>query len=85
MGQALDRLVPVSSTSCLGLHTRPIKQIVSLQSYSFPEGKDGRPNLGERFVLRCLQRLSAPDMATQRCPWRNNWYTIGLSLPVLSY
>ena len=37
------------------------------------------------FVLRCLQHLSTPDVATQRCPWRDNWYTSGLSIPVLSY
>jgi len=24
-------------------------------------------------------------MATQRCPWQDNWYTRGLSTLVLSY
>jgi len=56
-----------------------------LRSYSFPGGKDGRSNLGAGFALRCFQRLSAPDVATQRCPWRDNWHTRGLSLSVLSY
>ena len=37
------------------------------------------------FVLRCLQHLSLPNLATQRCSWRNNWCTSGLSIPVLSY
>jgi hypothetical protein len=50
-----------------------------------PKGKDGRSNLGTGFALRCFQRLSQPDLATQQCPWRNNWHTIGLSLSVLSY
>jgi len=45
----------------------------------------GRPNLEVCFPLRCFQRLSDPDTATQRCHWRDNWYTGGPSNPVLSY
>ena len=45
----------------------------------------GRSYLGWGFVLRCFQRLSLPDIATQRCHWRDNWITMGLSNPVLSY
>lgn len=37
------------------------------------------------FPLICLQRLSRPNLATQRCPWQDNWYTSGSALPVLSY
>ena len=37
------------------------------------------------FPLRCFQRLSCPYIATQRCSWRNNWYTSGTFIPVLSY
>ena len=37
------------------------------------------------FTLRCFQRLSFPDVATQLYAWRHNWYTIGPSTPVLSY
>jgi len=37
------------------------------------------------FALICFQRLSLPDVATQRCPWRDNWCTSGPSDPVLSY
>lgn len=37
------------------------------------------------MALRCLQRLSVPDTATQRCPWRDNWDTGGPSARVLSY
>ena len=46
---------------------------------------DGKSHLGVGFTLRCLQRLSRPDLATQLCHWRDNWCTIGLSTPVLSY
>ena len=45
----------------------------------------GRSHLGVGFPLRCLQRLSIPDAATQRCHWRDNWFTVGPSIPVLSY
>ena len=36
-------------------------------------------------MLRCFQRLSRPDMATQLRLWRDDWHTSGLSFPVLSY
>ena len=42
-------------------------------------------NLEVDFPLRCFQRLSEPDVATQRCPGRDNWYTRGQFTPVLSY
>jgi hypothetical protein len=45
----------------------------------------GRPGLGEGFPLRCFQRLSRPDVASQPCTWRYNWSTRGPSVPVLSY
>jgi hypothetical protein len=41
--------------------------------------------LGAGFPLRCCQRLSLPNVATQRCRLRDNWYTSGSSSPVLSY
>ena len=41
--------------------------------------------LEDGFPLRCFQRLSSPDLATQRCTWQHNWHTRGLSTPVLSY
>jgi len=37
------------------------------------------------FTLRCLQRLSLPDLATLLCHWYDNRYTSGPSSPVLSY
>ena len=45
----------------------------------------GRSHLEAGFPLRCFQRLSLPNMATRRCSWRNNRYTSGSSIPVLSY
>src|SRR5699024_7326250 len=47
--------------------------------------RNGKSYLEVSFALRCFQRLSHPYLATQRCSWRNNWYTSGMSIPVLSY
>ena len=66
----------------LCLHRRPINEVVFLGPYSI---KDGRSYLRGSFTLRCLQRLSRPDIATQLCRWHDNWCTRGLSIPVLSY
>ena len=45
----------------------------------------GRIHLGGSFPLRCFQRLSAPIVATRRCPWQDSRDTSGSSDPVLSY
>ena len=45
----------------------------------------GISNLEGGFTLRCLQRLSLPELATRLCSWRNNRCTRGQSIPVLSY
>ena len=66
----------------LHFHLRPINDIVYVVPYSM---KDERSNLRESFTLRCLQRLSRPYVATQLCPWQDNWCTSGTSIPVLSY
>jgi len=42
-------------------------------------------HLGVGFALRCFQRLSRPNIATQRCSWRNSWYTRGSFILILSY
>jgi hypothetical protein len=47
--------------------------------------RSGSAHLEGGFPLRCFQRLSLPDVATRRCPWRDNRYTRGQSIPVLSY
>ena len=64
------------------VHFGPI-YLVFYQGSSLRRGR--RPHLGVGFALRCFQRLSRPDTATQRCPWQDNWYTGGRSTPVLSY
>ena len=66
----------------LRLHRRPINHVVYMDPYSI---KDGRSYLRGSFTLRCLQRLSRPDIATQLCRWHDNWCTRGQSIPVLSY
>ena len=63
-------------------HFHPIYHIISVGSYF---QRNGKSHLEASFTLRCFQRLSHPYIATQRCSWRNNWYTSGMSIPVLSY
>ena len=65
------------------LHIGPINLVVykgSLGRFSC-----GRHHLEAGFTLRCFQRLSQPNLATQLCHWRDNWCTRGSSIPVLSY
>ena len=65
------------------LYLRPINLVVSKE----PLGnlRYVKSNLGGGFPLRCFQRLSLPNLATQLCPWRDNWCTRGSFTPVLSY
>ena len=60
------------------VHLQPINVVV----YNDPQWKS---NLGASFALRCFQRLSTPNAATEQCPWRNNSCTGGSSNTVLSY
>ena len=80
--QALDGLVPVRSihycTYTPGLSTLSSSRRLTDLCHE-------RSHLGVGFTLRCFQRLSCPDVATQRYAWRHNWYTIDPSTPVLSY
>src|SRR5262245_14493549 len=64
------------------VHLRPIDPVVCREP---SPTRGGRPRLAGGFTLRCLQRLSGPYVATQRCRERDNWHTRGTSLPVLSY
>jgi hypothetical protein len=78
---------PISTSQLNGLphlHLWPINLVVYKGSLVHPK-VEGIPHLEGGFALRCIQRLSFPDIATQRCPWRDNWYTRGPSIPVLSY
>ena len=62
----------------LHLHLRPIDVVVF-------HGPQGIPSFEGGFPLRCLQRLSCPDIATQHYRWHDNWSTSGPFTPVLSY
>ena len=81
VGQALTRLVTVSSmhycTSTSALST--LSSSRGLTTYV------GISHLEGGFTLRCLQRLSLPDLATLPCLWQDNRFTSGRSSPVLSY
>ena len=82
-GQA-SRLISTSQLKpSQALHIWPITWWSS-RSLQGPEGP-GRSHLGEGFTLRCFQHFSLPNVATQHCRWRDNWYTRGSSIPVLSY
>ena len=81
LGYALDRLVTVSY-----MHYCTSTSVLSTLSSS--RGLTtcvGISHLEGGFTLRCLQRLSLPDLATLPCSWQNNRYTSGPSSPVLSY
>jgi len=78
MVKPVDRLVLVGSTHCCAYTP-------SLSTWSSSTGLIGSTHLRSGFTLRCIQRLSLPSVATQRCHWRDNWYTRGWSNPVLSY
>ena len=84
MVKPLDRLVLVGSmhrcTYTTNLSTR--WSTWDLSPVLLP---DGITNLEAGFPLRCFQWLSLPNIATQLCHWRDNWYTRGPSIPVLSY
>ena len=62
----------------LPVHLPPINVVVF-------DGPLARSYLEAGFALRCFQRLSVPDAATQLCPGRDNWRTGGRSNTVLSY
>ena len=73
------RAIRTGSLSALPrVHVRPIDVVVF-------HGPLGRPCFEVGFPLRCLQRLSVPDMATLLRGWRHDRSTSGPSIPVLSY
>ena len=77
------RLVLVSYKCCALFHLQPINQVVFLGP-SYPL-RVGRSHLEECFPLICIQRLSLPNFATERCHWHDSSNTRGSSIPVLSY
>jgi hypothetical protein len=82
-GQATRPISTGQLNILLCLHLQPIDVVV----YHGPSGGllPGRSHLVVGFPLRCLQRLSRPDIATRHCHWRDNRNTRGPSIPVLSY
>ena len=82
-GQASRPISTRKLKALLPLHIGPINLVVY-------EGSLGRLPCGRRhleagFTLRCFQRLSQPNLATQLCLWRDNRCTRGSSIQVLSY
>ena len=72
------RLISIARLKPLrAFYLRPINLVFSQEPM--------KSNLEGSFALRCFQRLSSPNVATQRCPWQNNWYTRGSCFSVLSY
>src|SRR5438445_9199382 len=65
------------------LNLPPINLVVS----QGPSGvlRPGRVHLGEGFPLRCIQRLSPPDIANRPCAWRHSRDTRRRFVRVLSY
>ncbi len=47
----------------LALHLEPINVIISY-------GPQTNSHLEAGFPLRCFQRLSKPNLATEQCPWQ---------------
>ena len=63
----------------LFVHMYPIEHVVFMRSSGFKES--GTSHLQGGLALRCFQRLSFPDIATQRCHCSDNWNTRGQSIP----
>ena len=65
------------------LHLRPINLVI----FQGPSGRlpCGIPDLGAGFALRCFQRLSHPNIATEQSSWRKSSYTSGSFILILSY
>ena len=81
-GQASRAISTGKLHALLHFHTQPIKQVIYLCPSALA---GGRSYLGACFPLICLQRLSLPNVATRRCPWRDNRHTRGSFVQVLSY
>ena len=74
-----NRAISTSQLNALPrLHLWPIDVVVF-------HGPQGIPRFEGGFPLRCLQRLSCPNIATLHCRWHDNRSTSGSFTPVLSY
>ena len=76
--RSIERLGPVSCARCRACTP-------GLSTWWSATALIARPGFEEGFPLRCLQRLSRPNVATRLCRWRDNRSTRGSSTPVLSY
>lgn len=76
--QAVRTISTGKLQTLLPFHIRPINEVVFL-------GSQGNSCFEVGFPLRCLQRLSCPNIATQHYRWHDNWSTSGSFNPVLSY
>ena len=65
-GQALDLLVSVRLT-CHHAYTPDLSTLSSLRGLTCL--RNGKSHLEVGFTLRCLQRLSVPNLATRPCIW----------------
>ena len=78
-----------SNQACRAISTSQLKALLLLHLWPIDvvvfHGPQGRPCFEGGFPLRCLQRLSCPNIATQHCRWHDNWSTSGSFTPVLSY
>ena len=71
-----ERSRPISRVSLRplpGVHGLPIHPLVWWGSDGGAEAPPGIPDLGVGFALRCGQRFSAPNLASQRCIGQHNW------------
>ena len=67
----------------LPFDVRSINQLVLLGPY--PIDSVGTLIFRRASRLDAFSGYPCRTSATQRCPWRDNWYTGGPSVPVLSY
>ena len=80
----IGRLGVVSSTRCRA-STATLSTWSSARTLQGMLPSHRSTHLEAGFPLRCFQRFSLPHVATQPCRWYDNWYTSGVSIPVLSY
>ena len=85
----LDLAVSGSNQAYRAISTSQLKALLLLHLWPIDvvvfHGSQGRPCFEGGFPLRCLQRLSCPNIATQHYRWHDNWSTSGSFTPVLSY
>ena len=76
--RSIERLGPVS---CVRRRT----STPGLSTWWSTTALMARPGFAVGFPLRCVQRLSCPNLATRLRGWRHDRSTRGSSTPVLSY